>query len=157
VTAVIALFLITLWVIEAPARLVEYDLSTFTERRAVAVPARAAERPELLAINAKGQVLFQSDDAVWVWDGSAGHEFPRSPAADTLRQWFLSSSGDVLYAFESQMVIERDPNGVEREVRVTTRLLRTDLSGNVAHAVLALADLPRCSCETGACLETCPA
>lgn len=157
------------WVV-LPDRIVEYDAETFAARRSVAIPPRVFERPEYLAINARGQLLFAAPSgvgfgggelartagSVWFWDGRSAREWTRDAGSDAPRQWFLSAAGDVLYAVETQLSIERDRDGVERSIRVATRLRQTDLSGTGARDVLALPDLPPCECTTGACSESCP-
>ena len=158
------------WVLEAPNRIVEYDAGSFVARRTVLAPPRVFEHPEYLRINARGQMLFTSKPGVefasgelastarrvWVWDGREAHEFPREDVPDTTREWFLSSSGDALYAFENRFALARDKEGLEQSQRASARFWRTDLTGGRREVVIELAALPSCTCETGACSESCP-
>ena len=158
------------WVLEAPNRIVEYDAGSFVARRTVVAPPRVFEHPEYLRINARGQLLFTVEPGVafasgdlastatrvWVWDGREAHEFPREDEPDTAREWFVSSSGDALYAFENRFAITRDKDGVQRSQRASARLWRTDLAGGRRKVVMELAALPSCTCETGTCSESCP-
>lgn len=160
----------TVWVVQAPNRIVEYDASSFVARSTVVVPPRVFEHPEYLRINGRGQMLFTGEPGVqfatgdlastatrvWVWDGSAAHEFPREDEPDTTRAWFLSASGDALYAFENRFAINRDKDGIEQSQRASARLWRTDLAGGRRDVVMELAALPSCICETGTCSESCP-
>ena len=146
----------TLWVLQAPDRIAEYDAATFTARRTVTVPRRVVERPEHLAVNTHGQLLAAADDLIWVWDGGAAREWKVTLAPDVSRQWFLAAAGDGLYGLETRLTLTRDRDGVEQSVRGAAKLLRTDLSGSNARDVFSLPDLPSCQCETGACSETCP-
>ncbi len=139
--------------LEAPNRIVEYDAGSFVARRTVLAPLRVFERPEYLRINARGQMLFtgepgvefasgdlaSTDTRVWVWDGREALEFPREDEPDTAREWFLSSSGDALYAFENRFAITRDKDGLEQSQRASARLWRTDLAGGRREAVMELA------------------
>lgn len=145
----------SLWVLQLPDRIVEYDTATFAARRTVAVPPRVFDHPEDLSVNRLGQLLF-AGDRVWAWDGVTAREWARDGDPETPRQWFLSAAGDGLFAWETRQSIVRGRDGAEQSVRVATRLLRTDWSGGDAQAVVTLADLPSCECVTGACSETCP-
>ena len=158
------------WVLEAPNRIVEYDAGSFVARRTVLAPLRVFEQPEYLRINARGQMLFTGEPGVefasgdlastatrvWVWDGREAHEFPREDEPDTARKWFLSSSGDALYAFENRFANTRDKDGFEQSQRASARLWRTDLAGGRREVAMELAALPSCTCETGTCSESCP-
>ena len=158
------------WVLEAPNRIVEYEAGSFVARRTVLAPSRIFEHPEYLRINAGGQMLFTAEPGmaffsgdlastatrVWVWDGRKAHEFPREDEPDIAREWFLSSSGDALYAFENRFAITRDKDGLEQSQRASARLWRTDLAGGRREVVMNLAALPSCICETGTCSESCP-
>ena len=158
------------WVLEVPNRIVEYDADTFVARRTVLAPLRVFEHPEYLRINARGQMLFAVEPGVqfasgdlasaatrvWVWDGREAHEFAREDEPDTAREWFLSSSGDALYAFENRFAITRDKDGLEHSQRASARLWRTDLAGGRGAVVMELAALPSCTCDTGTCSESCP-
>jgi hypothetical protein len=158
------------WVLVAPNRIVEYEAGSFVTGRTVPAPSRIFEHPEYLRINARGQMLFTAEPGVafasgdlastatrvWVWDGREAHEFPREDEPDTARTWFLSSSGDALYAFENRFAITRDQSGLEQIQRASARLWRTDLAGGRREVVMNLAALPSCTCETGTCSESCP-
>lgn len=160
----------SVWVLQEPDRIVEYDATTFNPRRSVAVPPRVFERPEYLAVNARGQLLFaapagvgfgggelaRAADRVWFWDGRTAREWVRDGGPDAPRHWFLSAAGDALYVFEQQLAVERDRDGAERSRRVATRLRQANLSGDVTREMLRLPDLPSCACTTGACSESCP-
>lgn len=147
----------SVWVLQAPDRIVEFDAATFTARRTVTVPRRAFDHPEHLAINAHGQILLVgAGDRVWFWNGRTSAEWAKDAGPDAPRQWFLSAAGDVLFAAETRLLIQRDAGGLEQSVRGATRVVQTDLSGGNARTAFTLPDLPACTCETGACSETCP-
>jgi hypothetical protein len=168
-----------LWVLQQPDSIVEYDVATFSPRRTLRIPRRVIEHPEHLTVNARGQIAFlppvsgSGDPAmpVWVWDGRDAREWDAATGSvaatgtpdkrlllDTRRQWFLSAGGDALFLFE-QHVEKRldDRSGVDRSVRSRARLLRTDLAGGIAETITTLSASGWCTCETGACSETCPA
>lgn len=160
----------SIWVVRAPGEIVEHDPATFDTRRTLSVPARVVEHPEYLRVNGRGQLLFStptgvefgggdlvgSSRRVWAWDGRQAREWAREDEPDTARQWFLSVAGDALFAFENRFAIVRDRDGIERSVRASARLWLTDLDGGNRRVALELPALPSCTCETGACSESCP-
>src|SRR5262249_590477 len=70
-----------LWVIQAPATVIEYDPQTFVQKGSRPVPAEVPNAPQVLQINHQGQMLFapSPDDpspdvakgalTFWLWDG----------------------------------------------------------------------------------------
>ena len=171
-----------LWVLQEPDEIVEYDVTTFAARRTLKVPRRLVEHPEYLSINAKGQMVFlppkgvqwasgemaSAGDRVWFWDGHQAKEWKLEGAktrggsagkptvTETALQWFLSAGGESLFWFENRFEKVTDEPGVERSVRSTSRVWRTDLAGGRPETIASLSSPGWCQCATGACSETCP-
>jgi hypothetical protein len=127
------------------------------------------EHPEHLAVNTRGEIAFLPPAAgngdrplaAWVWDGRDAREWsaatPQPVRRETTRQWFLSARGASLFLFEQTFEKALDgSSGIERSVRTRARVRRTDLGGHVLETVAALSSPGSCTCETGACSETCP-
>lgn len=107
-----------LWVIDAPNRVVEYDVATFRPRSTITVPSYVTKHPEYLKINAAGQLLFavpvgvglgDAPDAsgrIWLWDGARARELP---AQD--RDAFLTTDGRALVWFANMFLKETNRDG----------------------------------------------
>ena len=171
-----------LWVLQEPDQIVEYDLATFAARRTLKVPRRLIEHPEYLSVNAKGQMVFlppkgaqwgggemaSAGDRLWFWDGHQAKEWnlegPKTPGdsagkptiAETAIQCFLAAGGESLFWFENRFEMVRDEAGLERSVRSTSRVWRTDLAGGKPATITSFSSPGWCRCETGTCSETCP-
>lgn len=171
-----------LWVLQEPGQIVEYDASTFAARRTMNVPRRLLEHPEYLTVNPRGQMLFlpprgvqwaggemaSTADRVWFWDGRQADEWPleSQPArgtsgaqpilVETTADWFLSAGGDWLVVLETRFEKIVSEPGVERSVRTTSRILRTDLARSRSVTITSLPSSGWCACATGVCSETCP-
>ena len=171
-----------LWVLQEPDEIVEYDVATFAARHTRKVPRRLLEHPEYLSINAKGQMVFlppkgvqwgsgemaSAGDRAWFWDGRRAGEWKlegtktrggsagKPTITETARQWFLSVGGEFLFWFENRFEKVTDETGIERSVRSTARVWRTDLAGGRPETITSLSSPGWCRCETGACSETCP-
>lgn len=171
-----------LWVLQEPDEIVEYDVTTFAARRTLKVPRRLLEHPEYLSINAKGQMVFlppkgaqwgsgeiaSAGDRVWFWDSYQAKEWKlegtktrgggagKPTVTETALQWFLSAGGKSLFWFESRFEKVTDESGLERSVRSTSRVWRTDLAGGRPETITSLSSPGWCGCATGACSETCP-
>lgn len=171
-----------LWVLQEPDQIVEYDVTTFAARRTVKVPRRLLEHPEYLSINGKGQMVFlpphgvqwasgemaSAGDRVWFWDGHQAREW-RLKRTQTRRgsagkrtltekqpQLFLSAGGEFLFWFENTFEKVTEESGLERSVRASSRVWRTDLAGGRPETMTTLSVPGWCRCETGTCSETCP-
>jgi hypothetical protein len=154
-----------LWVLEAPDHVVEYDLGAFAAVARVTVPKRLLEHPEYLSVNARGQLLFQlprdveiagGDTAAgghraWLWDGRQSREFPLGD-----RQVFLTADGQSLVWFENRFAIVAGADGLDRSVRTSARVWRTDLVGTADQTLVAIPVSAPCQCTTGTCSESCP-
>jgi hypothetical protein len=171
-----------LWVLRAPDEIVEYDVATFAARRTLKVPRRLLEHPEYLSINGKGQMLFlppkdtywtggemaSAGDRVWFWDGHQAKEWklagPKTASGaagkptvtETALQWFLSAGGESLFRLENKFEKVMEESGLERAVRDTARVQRTDLAGGRAETIVSLSSSGWCQCATGTCSESCP-
>jgi hypothetical protein len=170
-----------LWVVQEPDEIVAYDLTTFTARRVLKVPRRLLEYPEYLSINARGQMLFlppegaqwanggmaSAPNRVWFWNGHEAKEWTleatkrlggsagQPAVTETELQWFLSAGGDFLFCFENRFEKLTDGFGLERSVRSSSRVWRTDLDGGRLETIASLSSPGWCRCATGVCSETC--
>ena len=171
-----------LWVLQEPDKIVEYNVTTFAAGRTVKVPRRLPEHPEYLTINAEGQMVFlppkgtwwatgelaTAADRMWFWDGhqakesklegakTRGDSEGKPTVTETALQWFLSDGGDSLFWFENRFEKVMDESDLERSVRSTSRVWRTDLTGGNPETITSLSFPGSCQCETGICSETCP-
>lgn len=153
-----------LWVLREPDEIVEYDPATFVARRTVRVPRRVLEHPEYLSVNGHGQMLFaaprdaqwgggemaRTGDRVWLWDGRQAREWKRGPDC------FLSAGGESLVWFENRFETVTEPSGLERSVRASFRVWRTDLAGGKPETIASVSPSGWCRCTTGTCSESCP-
>jgi hypothetical protein len=171
-----------LWVLQEPDQMVEYDITTFAGRRTLTVPRRLLQVPEYLSINATGQMVFLPPNGaqwgggemataagrIWFWDGRQGKESKlkgaaapgrsagKSTVTETALQWFLSAGGESLYWFENRFEKILDAPGVDRSVRSTASVWRTDIAGVRPETTAKLSSAGRCECTTGVCSESCP-
>jgi hypothetical protein len=168
-----------LWVVRAPAEIVEYDPSTFAAKQTVKVPAEALQSPTSLQVNRAGQILFASPPSLplldsdltsphrlWLWDGHTAttldlgvkHEVGKTGSnqliTESAPQVFLSADGAHLYWFANEeRRLQRED--VDLSVTTTWQAWRTDLHGNGREEIASL-PFPECGCPTGACEESCP-
>lgn len=154
---------VRLWVVQAPDKLVEYDVATFAPRATVTIPAYAARHPEFLRVNSTGHVMYEAPHGfefgdspeasgkIWFWNGTQGREMPSQD-----REPFLSADGRSLiwFADTSSKVTDRD--GVEQSMRTSARVWRTDLNGANEQILVSIPPAPSCQCTTGSCSESCP-
>jgi hypothetical protein len=171
-----------LWVLQAPDTIVEYDAATFAVRNTEKVPLRLLEAPEYLHINGKGQMLYFPPQGVmwggtemaktghlaWFRDGKQIKEWrpeglqTRDRSADqpmlteANSRCFLSAGGEHLYWFENRSEKMKDESGLERSVRTSARVWRTDLAGGKPETIASLPLSEWCPCGTSVCEETCP-
>jgi hypothetical protein len=171
-----------LWVLQEPDEIAEYDLVLSTVRRTIKVPHRLHEHPEYLSINGKGQMLFHpphgiewlsgemtsAGHRVWFWDGHQANEWKleigqirgssasKPTLTETKAQCYLSAGGEFLFWFENKFEKVTDKSGLERSVRTSSRVWRTNLVGSKPEAIASLSLPGWCQCETGSCPETCP-
>ena len=85
--------------------------------------------------------MASAGDRLWFWDGYQAKERsldgPKTPGGspekptvtETAIQWFLSAGGESLFWFENKFEKVTDDDGVERSVRSSARVWRTDLAG----------------------------
>jgi hypothetical protein len=168
-----------IWILRAPGEAVEYDSTTFAEKLVVKIPAETLASPQNFQINAMGQMLFapavalpltEGDFAaakkIWFWNGHTAtaltREISRTTASvgsnlaitESAPAPFLSADGTHLFWFSNQARrLQRD--GVDLSNRLTWTTWRTDLAGANREEIASIT-LPDCSCETGACEESCP-
>ena len=171
-----------LWVLQEPDQIVEYDITTFAVLRTLTVPRQLLQVPEYLSINARGQMVFlppkgamwgggamaTAAGRMWFWDGRQGRESKlegaetpgRSAGNPTVTQpalqWFLSADGNSLFWFENSFEKILDGPGVERSVRATARVWRTDIAGLRPETTAKVSSTGWCECTTGICSESCP-
>ncbi len=112
--------------------------------------------------------MASAADRMWFWDGHQAKESKLEGAktrgvsagkptvTETALQWFLSAGGDSLFWFENRFEKITDEPGVERSVRSTARVWRTDLAGDRPETIASLSSPEWCQCATGVCSETCP-
>jgi hypothetical protein len=168
-----------IWVLRPPGEAVEYDPTTFAEKRVVKIPAEALASPKDLQINAVGQMLFAptvalplaegdlaTEKKIWFWNGHTATTLTRDISRTTATVGsnlaitesapapFLSADGTHLFLFANQARrLQRD--GVDLSNRLTWTSWRTDLD-TANREEIASITLPDCTCKTGACEETCP-
>lgn len=168
-----------IWVLRAPGEAVEYDPATFAEKLAVKIPPEALASPQNFQINALGQMLFapavalpltEGDFAgakkIWFWSGHTATTLTRDISRSTATVGsnlaitesapapFLSADGAHLFWFSNQARrLQRD--GVDLSNRLSWTSWRTDLAAANREEIASIT-LPDCSCETGACEESCP-
>jgi len=171
-----------LWVLQAPGAIVEYDAATLAVRRTAKVPLRLLEAPEYLHINGKGQMLYfppkgvmwgggemeKTGHLAWFWDGkqvkewrpeglqTRGRSTNQPTLTETNSRCFLSAGGEHLYWLENRFEKVKDESGLERSVRTSARVWRTDLAGGKPETIASLPLSEWCPCETSVCEETCP-
>jgi hypothetical protein len=168
-----------LWVLRSPGEMVEYDPSTFVVKQTIKIPAEAAQSPQAVAVNRLEQILYvptvslplidndvPSSHKLWLWDGRAaatiGQGVKREVATTGSNQAvtevapaaYLSADGQHLFWFANQSRRLQREN-VDLSITTTWQAWRTDTGGENRQD-LATLKLPDCSCETGACEESCP-
>lgn len=174
-----------LWVLRAPDSIIEYDAATLAATRTLTIPRRAFDAPGRLAVGSRGQMLLappenlgdgrssgSTDAGPWIWDGRRARQLTAGdsatacgdattvpPGTQTTRRWFLSASGESLFCFESRFEYRADKGRATsaplQSVRSTARLWRSPLDGGRAEPVASMDSGGWCTCETGACDETC--
>lgn len=171
-----------LWVLQEPDQIIGYDIAGFVPLHTLKIPRRLLEHPEYLSINAMGQMLFLLPrdlqffgpggvavaNPPWFWDGHQARELNvegtktrgrsggRPTVVETVPQCFLSAGGDSLVWFENKFEKVLDESGLERSVRSSSRVWRTDLAGQSPEMIASLTSPAWCQCDTGTCSETCP-
>jgi hypothetical protein len=123
---------------------VPYDPTNFRPGTPVHVPGEAADDPEALAINRRGQMMLAQDDGtLWLWDGKgaatvhAASDDPINPPApdDAIRSWLLGDDGASLIVVET---FDARGRPGAREVRV----LETGLDRRCKRLLLSYTRLP---------------
>jgi hypothetical protein len=168
-----------MWVLQEPDEIVAYDITTFASRSKQKVPRIVLKYPENLSVNARGQMLFfppesaqrsgeMASDRVWFWNGheieqwnpevTKSHSWSaeRPTTTETALKCFLSAGGESIFWFENKFEKVRDESGLERSVRTTSRVWRTDLARGNPETITSLSAPEWCRCGTGVCSETCP-
>lgn len=133
----------TLWVISRK-NATPYRLDSFRAGSPVPIPAGAMTYPEELAINGRGQMLFDDQGAtLWLWDGAAAAAVPAAlddpinpPAPpDAFRSWLLGDDGASLFVVETFAARGR-PGTMQ------VRVLETDLERRCKRLVYSYVRLP---------------
>ena len=161
----------SIWVLSADNKLVRYETSQWRQVTSMPVSREFRKRPESLAISATGQAFFTQEQEAeeglrhfsFVDPGARtlmGGAFERTPAKDggylvTSAKPSLAFSGDgnQLYWFEhrEQRLSQEGDRWRDAKFHAWT----TDLSGENPKAIAEFS-FTRCTCDTGACSETCP-
>lgn len=159
-----------IWVLQANNQLALYDSAQFKQWRTLALPAEARQHPENLIFGHGGQVLYRyqndgrSVQRFWSSDpryaelqGGAYEERPADGGGSLITSAapavYFSLDGEHLLWFENrEQRLSRGPD-VWRDASFLA--WTTDSDGRNP-AQFATFDFPRCTCETGACEETCP-
>lgn len=112
--------------------------------------------------------MASAGDRVWFWDGRQAREWKlrgtqtrdrgagRATLTETQPRCFLSAGGEHLFWFENSFEKVTDESGLERSVRSSARVWRTNLAGGMAETITSFSFPKWCRCETGTCSETCP-
>ena len=166
-----------LWVLRG-GEMVEYDASTFAQKRAVKIPPEAVKSATSLSVNLKGQILFAPAVAfpvpegdlpamqrVWLWNGAAGSWMDRgarrevssagsnTAISESAPQPFLAADGTRLYWFANDARrLQRD--GVDLSTATQWLAWSTGLDGKDRQEI-ARTVFKDCRCATGGCEETC--
>jgi hypothetical protein len=157
----------SLWVIQRPDKIVQYDALTFAEYRTIEFPAKDLQYLQFsahllqLSANKAGQIItgsnqWFSEDTTWFWDGSAARVLPKRQPEQNCTEgppsWFLSGDGAHLFLADNECAV----TGTDDAESVTTRfhVWQTDLSGRNREPVLEVA-FPPCPCH-GGCTDVCP-
>ena len=160
----------------------EYDPLTWKITNAIKATKSISQDPERLQITHTGEMLFYLDskmglgnpadqnspDTVWLWNGRAESLLNRklvnrsvSAGGDRLMETeskpelSLSKDGRKLYWFANESTILKRENGEDLSASTTFRVWQTDLAG-LNRLEIASHTFRPCTCETGACSESCP-
>lgn len=168
-----------LWVLKESGEMVEYDPASFAVKQRVKLPPEAAQSPQNVSVNRWGQILFvptvslplgdsdlQSQPKAWLWNVQAAtslelgvkREAARTGSnqavTDAVATILLSADGKHLFWFANQQRrLQRED--IDLSAATAWQAWRTDLSG-AGRQDLTSANLPDCTCSTGACEESCP-
>ena len=157
------------------AGLVEYDLKNFGAVKIVKLPKEALDQDCKIIVNHPGQILVynfpngerQRPAKYWLWDGKESRVVEAKELSTCkdcneggygLPRFLLAADGRDLFRYETPMdtIRNEDKNGYEVPVVKTTfQLNQTDLDEKNGKEILK-SELPDCTCNTGACTETCP-
>jgi hypothetical protein len=173
-----------LWLLNGPAEVVEYDISTFAPRGSITIPA-AARRPDwqagdiarALQVNASGQMLFGpvfpggaisrgGECKLWLWNGHSGNVLDcgaeyREQAAQGGKIEITETIPEPRLSVDGDHLVwfANSSRTTGRDppevVNASVRMWQTDLSGGHAENIYSFS-FPECQCETGLCEETCP-
>ena len=162
-----------IWVLQPDNKLAAYDAADFRNWQTLALPIEAKDHPERISISRQGAVLvtypvgenvplrrfWQSDPHLT--SSLVGGADDTTPApgggyliTSAIPQVHFTSDRERLFWFENrQQTLNRD----NLDISVTTVFLAwtTDRHGEDVRQV-AEVPFPQCTCDTGACEETCP-
>ena len=162
-----------IWVLQPDNKLAAYDAADFRNWQTLALPTEAKDHPERISISRQGAVLvtypvgenvplrrfWQSDPRLS--SSLVGGADDRTPApgggyliTSAIPQVHFTSDRERLFWFENRkQTLNRD----NLDISVTTVFLAwtTDRHGEDVRQV-AEVPFPQCTCDTGACEETCP-
>src|SRR5581483_3523100 len=168
-----------LWVLRESGEMVEYDVSNFSVKSRVKLPAGTLKSPANLSVNRLGQMLLvpsttpavTDEDAaaprnIWLWNGTGAstldppveHKTEQRGSNQVVTESApvacLSAGGTHLYWFNNrERRLDRDE--INLSSTITWEAWRTDLAGGRREEVAAV-KMPDCACGTGVCSETCP-
>jgi len=162
-----------IWVVQPDSKLAAYGAANFRNWQTLALPPEAKDHPESISISRQGALLVAypagenvSLRRIWQSDprlssSLVGGADDRTPApgggyliTSATPQVYFSSDPECLFWFENRkQVLNRDGP----DISVTTVFLAwtTNRQGQDVRWV-AQVPFPMCTCETGACEESCP-
>lgn len=169
------------WLVESE-QIVEYDPSTWNVVRRIEIPENIFRNPDRLQISRSGAMIFSPGPSTmsggsnnssepgkaWIWDGQTSSSLDlgckreiissvecRESVHESCPRIALSSDGQKLFWFANEFETVKQVDGPDISVSTTFRVRQTDLSGSDPVQLVNFS-FPSCSCETGACMETCP-
>ena len=169
------------WLVEGK-QIIEYDPATWNAVRRAEIPENISRNPDRFQIARSGAMIFSQDshtisgvynnssalNKTWLWDGQksslldsgctreiASNVECRESIREICPRIALSSDGQKLFWFANEFETVKQVDGPDISVSTTIRIRQTDLSGSDPIELVNFS-FPPCSCETGACMETCP-
>ena len=160
----------SIWVLQPNNQLLLYDAREFKNLRGIPLPAGAREHPEGLILSRHGQVLYalpSEGEGLRRWWSSdprmpqlTGGAYDKQPTTDgaflvttAVPEVYFSADGQRLYWFENR-ITRRVADG-DRSREASFLAWRTDPGGESPQKLIDFS-FDRCTCDTGACEETCP-
>lgn len=162
----------SVWVLGADNKLSRYDTAQFRFWQSMPAPSEARKHPERLSISRRGDVLFALSEKYepgqrrfWTSNPHAGPElvggvYEKRPV-DNGGYLIVSAAPDVYFSRDTDRLFwfeyreERMNRGPDVWRDATFLSWSTDPAGNEPEPLVKFS-FPRCTCETGACEESCP-